>query len=171
MKNNRLIQLIKDQVLIPDYYKSKGFPFPEQVESSGGLFSCQIHGPDTHPSAYYNPGSKSMHCFACGFTGDVIAAVKTIEGITTSQAIHFLLNNFRVDGTIRNDMKYVSDKYKDVSRQSIINSVCFSTYQYIDRTGDYTVLKELDGIVKTNENNKNIPDIFNIFTKFQEKLR
>jgi len=171
MKNNKLIQLIKDQVSIPDYYKSKGFPFPERVERSGGLFSCQIHGRDQHPSAYYNPGSKTMHCFACGFTGDVIAAVMAIEKITLSQAIYFILNNFRVDGTIRTASRYVSDKYKDTSRQSIINSVSFSTFQYIDRTGDYSVLVDLDQLMKDNENNKDIPNIFNIFTKFQEKLR
>ena len=48
------------------------------VKVNRGMCSCPFHGEDRHPSMKVYP--KDVHCFTCGFHGDIFTVYQEFEG-------------------------------------------------------------------------------------------
>lgn len=58
------------------------------VEHRRGRFRClNPEHADSHPSASIHPRDNYVHCFACGWSGDVIAIVALAESLSFRDAI------------------------------------------------------------------------------------
>jgi len=163
----KLSREVKKQITIPQYYRYKGLPFPEKVEKEGGLFSCQIHGPDLNPSAFYNRREGTMYCFACGFSGDVLAVIKELEGLTSfREVLSFIYITFRIDPSETIIEEDGEADYKDKFRQSIIAEFEPFLWEYIDLTQDFSVLEDVSDLYSIEDNTK----FYKAISQFKEKL-
>lgn len=146
MNYRLLIPVIKSQVSIPDYYRLKGLSFPSDVQNRGGLFSCQIHGPDLSPSAVYNKDSGTMKCFSCGFFGDVLNVVKALENFQNiGQSIDFILRNFSIDlSKLPDEAAKKSPVFSIQNRDSLVQCAKDALWSYVDKTGDLSILIKFD---------------------------
>lgn len=170
MEFSRIFKAIKSQVTIPAYYRYKGFSFPTDVEKSGGLFSCQIHGPDRHPSAMYNPNTGTMKCFSCNVYGDVIKIVQIIEGLKSpKEAAEYILRNFKLDMTLtfENEVKNLLS-YEEQFRNDMMVSVEPVLWNYIDATGNIEILQDFDVLVKSLTDN--VSETYEKINQFKEML-
>jgi hypothetical protein len=135
------IMAIKADFSIPQYYRHKGFYFPPEVEAGGGLFSCQIHGPDVHPSALYNPETKTMKCLACDVRGDVIQIVQTVENLySVKDAVDYILRTFNISMASALFADPPVKNLKEKNRRDLINRFELSLWKYIDSSGDMSIL-------------------------------
>lgn len=70
-----------------DLLKAKQFPIDSFLgKISGGFTQCVFHNEKT-PSMKVSFNENRVHCFSCGFHGDVLDLVMKLEGITLWQAI------------------------------------------------------------------------------------
>lgn len=157
---------VKKQVSIPQFYRYKGYPFSEEVEKNGGRFSCQIHGPDHNPSAFYNTKSDTMFCFACHFCGDVLAVIQKMENLTFKEALAFIYTTFKLDlsETILTEVE--ESFYQDNYRKSIIDEFEPFLWRYIDETGDMSVLPKVNELYSIQDNNI----FYKAISKFKEEI-
>ena len=72
---------------------------------------------DNNPSCSYNPKTYSFHCFACGYTCDIIDAYITSKNCTFLEACEVLFDeagiqySFAERGTRDHTYKYPKPKY------------------------------------------------------------
>lgn len=63
---------IKAEVDVPTFLRQQG------IEIRRGMCHCFVHGADKHPSMKVYP--DGVHCFACGFNGDIFGIYQQIFG-------------------------------------------------------------------------------------------
>jgi len=149
------ILAIKSELTIPQYYRYKGLFFPEDVESGGGKFSCQIHGPDTNPSAVYNPETQTMKCFACDLSGDIISIVMAVECLPSFRdTVDFILSHFTINMAASLFAETPASTYKSKYRKDLIKSFEDKLWKYIDKTEDYGILTTVSDAYLLKDNSE-----------------
>jgi len=58
--------------------------------NAGGFGSCPFHK-DKSPSMKWYPQTKTLHCFSCGWHGDVISFIMKRDGLTFKEVINKLI--------------------------------------------------------------------------------
>lgn len=134
----RAIEAIRSSVTMADIYAALGFEFDAALLSRGGKMRCQLHGPDNHPSAYYYPDKKRVHCFSCNFDGDVLDVTQKVLALPDMQStIHWLLRKFpgiefepmSVEAAVPQRFQR---EYEDIVREQLLNTVADRVWDRID---------------------------------------
>lgn len=147
------ILAIKADFSIPQYYRHKGLYFPPEVEAGGGLFSCQIHGPDIHPSALYNPETKTMKCLACDLHGDVIQVVQTVENLySVKESVDYILRTFNISLASVMFVDPPAKNLKEKNRRDLIDRFEVTLWNYIDSSGDMSILYDVSNAYLIKDN-------------------
>lgn len=148
----RAIEAIRDSVTMADIYHELGLRFDDKLLARGGKMSCQIHGADNDPSAFYYPDKKRVHCFACGFDGDVLDVAQKVLGLRDMAAtINWFLQHFpKIDFTPVSSQDIVPAKFKvpyeDLVKKQILETVADRVWERIDAglanngAADYSIL-------------------------------
>ena len=78
---------------------------------------------DTNPSMYIHKESGILHCFSCGFTGNLFSLLKHFEIYGVDAIIY--LQRFAKDGHTADEIKkaleeYVSNRKKEVNGDALV---------------------------------------------------
>lgn len=117
--DNDIIKYIKDNVNIVDIIQ---YYAPRKIETNGFCL-CVNHSEKT-PSMKIYKGEGIAHCFGgCGFHGDSIDVVQTVLGISKTQAIARICNDFNLNYNFKNNFITKEEYFakKQAERQEIIN--------------------------------------------------
>lgn len=72
------------------------------VKVNRGMCSCPFHGDDKHPSMKVYP--KDVHCFACGFHGDIFTVFQAFEGCDFKTAFIALGGGYEKGNDVKHSM-------------------------------------------------------------------
>ena len=86
----RTMDVIKDNLVMRDVFDQYGFPV-----NHAGFIVCPFHSEKTASLGTYAQG-KRWKCFGCGAGGDAITFVMKLFGLTFSQAVLRIGNDFGI---------------------------------------------------------------------------
>jgi len=169
MKN--IYQRIKQSITIGEYYRHKGLEFDSRIDSQGGLFRCQIHGQDRHPSAFYYPATKSMFCYACKFGGDIVEVVKKIEKLSNAgEAVQYLLTNFHEKNLAPvSDNQSMMTKWGDLytirARNEIFEAIGNYVWDRVDETDNLSLIQQYKKFIEEFAKCEDMDEILSEFDR------
>ena len=102
-------EVVKTSVRLADVVERYGVKL-KRASSNSMVGKCPVHVEKEPSFRVYDDGH--YHCYGCGFNGDVISFIETVENVDFRNAIKILIESFGADNSASEEYRQIRAKQK-----------------------------------------------------------